>query len=214
MARNPGRDATSLIEVSDLQAWLESPEDRAVFNRAVFPKTQPTQPLEFLAVRHGEQQKVILQTKVFDVDSVPYCVREPLEPSEVGKLYRHYVTAGFHKTISTQDHYLVLLNETEQIVGGLSYRRMDDDVVHLDGIVVSGYLRGRGLNGAMLEDFCARMVNEGTKVIRTHFFVRHFYMQRGFRIDRRYGGLVRFLTNESTPEHPPSSMVLPHLLGD
>ncbi|HQM09305.1 MAG TPA: GNAT family N-acetyltransferase, partial [Polyangiaceae bacterium] len=179
MARNPGRDATSLIEVSDLQAWLESPEDRAVFNRAVFPKTQPTQPLEFLAVRHGEQQKVILQTKVFDVDSVPYCVREPLEPSEVGKLYRHYVTAGFHKTISTQDHYLVLLNETEQIVGGLSYRRMDDDVVHLDGIVVSGYLRGRGLNGAMLEDFCARMVNEGTKVIRTHFFVRHFYMQRG-----------------------------------
>ena len=214
MSRSPGRNATSLIEVSDLQALLDAPEDRAAFGRVVFPRMQPTQLLELLAVRHGDLQEVIVRSTVFDVASVRYDVREPLEPAEVGKLYRLYVTAGFLKTISAQDRFLVLLDESEQVVGGLSYQIVDEEVVHLDGIVMSGYLRGRGLNGALLEDFCARMANLGARVVRTHFFVRHFYMQRGFRIDRRYGGLVRFLTDGASSAESPAAPLLPQLFDD
>ncbi len=214
MAHCPGRNATSLIEVSDLQALLDDPQDRATFSRVVFPRMQPTQQLELLAVRHGDRQEVIVRSSVLDVASVRYDVREPLEPAEVGKLYRLYVTAGFLKTISAQDRFLVLLDETEQVVGGLSYRIVDEEVVHLDGIVVSGYLRGRGLNSALLEDFCSRMANQGTRVVKTHFFVRHFYMQRGFRIDRHYGGLVRFLTDGAPQARSPALPLLPQLFDD
>jgi ribosomal protein S18 acetylase RimI-like enzyme len=211
MARSPSRSASSLIEISELQSLLEDPEDRAAFNRLVFPHMKPTQQLELLAVRHGDERQVIVRSTISDVEGVRYDVREPLEPAEVGKLYRLYVTAGFLKTISTQERFLVILDETEQVVGGLSYQIMDQEVVHLEGIVVSGYLRGRGLNSALLEDFCARMANQGTRLVKTHFFVRHFYMQRGFRVDRRYGGLVRFLED---PPREPSSPILPGLFDD
>ena len=207
MARYPDRSATSHVEVSDLQGMLETEEDRGVFGRVVFPRMQPKQHIDLLSVRHGNMQEIIMRSEVRDVASVAYSVREPLEPAEVGKLYRLYVTAGFIKSITSQDMFLVLLDESEQVVGGLSHQMMDEGVVNLDGIVISRYLRGRGLNTALLEDFCARMANQGARVIKTQFFATHFYMRRGFRVDRRFGGLVRFLREE--PQTVAASLLPP-----
>ncbi|HXK62473.1 MAG TPA: GNAT family N-acetyltransferase, partial [Acidobacteriota bacterium] len=66
-------------------------------------------------------------------------------------------------------------------------------VVHLDGVVVARPLQGRGIGTALLDDFCARMANENASVVKTHFFLRQFCLPRGFQVDRRWGGLVRFL---------------------
>ena len=214
MARNPARNPTSMIEISDLQALLDDPDDRTAFSRLVFPHMQPTRQLELLAVRHGEEQQVIVRTSISDVEGVGYDVREPLEPAEVGRLYRLYITAGFLSTISTQDRFLVILDDTEQVVGGLSYKSIEPGVIHLGGIVVSGFLRGRGLNSALLEDFCARMTSQGARAIETHFFARHFYLQRGFSVDQRYGGLVRFLDAETETPHRVEPALVPELFDD
>jgi hypothetical protein len=45
----------------------------------------------------------------------------------------------------------------------------------------------------VLEDFATRMTSRGYGLIKTHFFLRRFYQQHGFRLDNRWGGLVRFL---------------------
>ncbi|MFT5315428.1 MAG: GNAT superfamily N-acetyltransferase, partial [Candidatus Krumholzibacteriia bacterium] len=68
-----------------------------------------------------------------------------------------------------------------------------DDAVFLDGIVVRQALAERGIGTAILSDFCTRMASRKYKSIRTHYFLRRFYEENGFKSDQRIGGLVRYL---------------------
>ncbi|MDX9791549.1 MAG: GNAT family N-acetyltransferase, partial [Candidatus Kapabacteria bacterium] len=90
--------------------------------------------------------------------------------------------------------YLVLLDSIGRIVGGICFRQTDDSSVLIDGSVVISSLANRGLGTAMLEDFCTRMVSKGYESVKTHFFIKNFYLNRGFSIDKRHGTLVRFLS--------------------
>ncbi len=191
--RRPDRPATHLVELSDLQALLTSVADRALFARLVFPHARPAQQVEVLAVGAGGQRQVIVRSQITDRRGGGYEVREPLGPAEIGLVYRLFYRAGFPKTISEQDRYFVAADQAGEIVGGICYKNPDAAVAHLDGIVVAGSLRGRGLSTALLEDLCLRLTGQGVRVLKTHFFLRHFYLRHGFQVDPRWGGLVRFL---------------------
>jgi hypothetical protein len=62
--------------------------------------------------------------------------------------------------------------------------------------VVNAAVTSRGIASALLEDFAVRMASRGVKVLRTSYIMRDFCEQRGFRLDRRWGGLVRMLADE------------------
>jgi long-chain acyl-CoA synthetase len=192
MFAHQGQLATTMVELSELQAAIRDPDDIAVFARMAFPHNSPEERLEVLAVGSGQKQ-VIVRSHVEDREGRVYNVREPVDAPEVGRLYRRYVQAGFPRTISSDDSFYVMLDSRDEIVGGVIYRRESPTVAHLRGIVVRHELKGRGLNGELLEDFCRRMANQGVEVVRTFFFARRFYMQHGFHVDRRWGGLVRVL---------------------
>ena len=195
MFAHQGQLATTMVELSELQAAIRDPDDVAVFARMAFPHNSPEERLEVLAVGSGQKQ-VIVRSHVVDGEGRVYTVREPVDAPEVGRLYRRYVQAGFPRTISADDSFYVMLDSRDEIVGGVIYRRESPTVAHLRGIVVRHELKGRGLNGELLEDFCRRMANQGVEVVRTFFFARRFYMQRGFHVDRRWGGLVRVLGDD------------------
>ena len=114
-------------------------------------------------------------------------------PAEVGQLYRLFLKAGFPLTISKADRYLVATDAAEQIIGGVVYHKLDPTAVFLDGIVVTQALAERGIAAAILQDFCTRLKTAGYETIKTHFFLRRFYQKHGFRIDQRWGGLVRHI---------------------
>ena len=191
--RQPERPATQLVELSDLQASLTDLDDRRAFRRLAFPRAEAAQELELLTVGEHDQEHVIVRSQVSDRHGVTYQVREPTEAAEVGQLYRLFLLAGFPKTISGRDRFFIATDEQEQIIGGVCYKVLDEEVVHLDGIVVARSLLDRGLTSALLEDFCTRLADGGCRAVRTHFFLRSFYQRRGFRTDSRWGGLVRFL---------------------
>jgi N-acetylglutamate synthase-like GNAT family acetyltransferase len=89
--------------------------------------------------------------------------------------------------------YYVVLNREDQIVAGICYRQTDAKTAHLDGLVRASSLKGRGLSAALLEDFLSRMTTRGVEAVSTHFVSQDFFGEHGFRVDRRWGGLVRFL---------------------
>jgi long-chain acyl-CoA synthetase len=196
MFAHQGQLATTMVELSELQAVMRDPDDVAVFARMAFPHNSPEERLEVLAVGSGQKQ-VVVRSHVVDQEGRVYTVREPVDAPEVGRLYRRYVQAGFPRTISSDDSFYVMLDNRDEIVGGVIYRRESPTVAHLRGIVVRHELKGRGLNGELLEDFCRRMANQGVEVVRTFFFARRFYTQHGFHVDRRWGGLVRVLGDEA-----------------
>ncbi|MCP3860411.1 MAG: GNAT family N-acetyltransferase, partial [Phycisphaeraceae bacterium] len=175
------RPATRLVELSDLQAALETPDDRRAFRRLAFPRVEPTHDIEVLTVGDREHGHVIMRSSVEDRRGATYTVAEPTHASEVGQVYRLFLMAGFPKAITETDRYLVLTDRDERIVGGVCYRELEEGMVHLDGIVVSRSLLARGLTSSLLEDFCARMANLGHRLVKTLFLLRRFYLKRGFR---------------------------------
>ena len=193
MFSHPGHRATELVELSDLQAVLDDPDDRLAFRRLAFPRAKPAHKLEVLAVGDRGKGQVIVRSKITDKQGGSLTVYEPTAPAEVGMVYRLFLLAGFPKTISERDCFFVAKNLDEQIIGGICYQVVSEAVVHLDGIVVARTFLNRGITSALLEDFCARMAERGFQVVKTHFFLRAFYQRRGFHTDQRWGGLVRYL---------------------
>ncbi len=193
MFQHPKRRSTQMVELSDLQDLMPDTDDRAAFNRLVFPHRLRHEQMEMQTVGRPERGQVIVRSLITDKRGSKYTVCEPAGPAEVGLLYRLFLQAGFPKTLSKADQYYVAIDEAEQIIGGLVYRTKGDEAVFLDGIVVRQAVGERGIAAAILADFCKRMASRKYASIKTHYFLRRFYEKHGFRMDQRLGGLVRFL---------------------
>jgi long-chain acyl-CoA synthetase len=191
--RQPATPAVHLEELYDLQATLKDPMSRETFSRMVFPRSRGTQLLDLRSIGSGDEKQVVVRSDVVDNRGAVYRVREPMSPAEMGQLYRMLRDSDYRQEILEQEQHLVIADEGEQVIGGLTYILQEKDVVYLRGLVVAASLKRRGIASALLEDFCTRMTARGARLIKTDFMARHFYSANGFRVDARWGGLVRQL---------------------
>lgn len=120
-------------------------------------------------------------------------MRQPIDPAEIGRLFRLYLESGMPLSLGDQARYLIAIDGEERIVGGICYKLLEPTVAHMDGLVISPALRGHSLGGELLEDFSNRLVSQGVRALNTHFISRPFLRAHNFQVDERWGGLVRFL---------------------
>jgi long-subunit acyl-CoA synthetase (AMP-forming)/ribosomal protein S18 acetylase RimI-like enzyme len=193
--------AVQLAELSDLQDTLTSEEDLEVFSRMVFPHLPSGRRVEVLKVEEGGRKQIIISSRIRDRFAGQYTFRESMDPREIGQLYRFFFSQNIPKAISEQDRYFVLIDAQERVVGGICYQHQEHQVVQMEGIVVATPLQGRGIGSAMEEEFCSRMFYKGIEVVRAHF-LQKFHLNRGYRVDKRWGTLVKFL-------EPPRMIVEP-----
>jgi GNAT superfamily N-acetyltransferase len=109
----------------------------------------------------------------------------------VGRLYRLLSESGLSPGASSRQ--LLLLDADDRIVGGITWRVAAPRVAHVEGVVIAPAVRAQKLAAALIEDFCARLASAGYAAVHTHFGPGPFPFAPGFRVDRRWGGLVRFL---------------------
>ncbi len=196
LAEKPHLRASQLVELFEVQESLDDPFDRGVFSQLVFPGAHFARPVEMFLV--GEENKhVVFETAISDRLGAVYKVREPVEPAEIGQIYRLSLRAGVPRALSERHQYLVVLDSAERVAGGLSFIAEEKDMVRLDGIVLSPSLRNRGLSQTLLRDFCSRLKGQGIKTVTTNFALATVPFGPEFRIDRKWGGLVCTL---ETPE--------------
>lgn len=193
MFRQPEIRPTHMVELSELQATLHRDADRLVFSRMVFPSGRSVKPLDVMAVGRQERGHVVVTSHVRDRRGDRYTIREPIDPAEIGRLYRLYLDSGMPLSLGDQARYLLAIDGEDRIVGGICHKLLEANVAHMDGLVIAGALRGHGLGGELLEDFCHRLESQGVTAVNTHFISRPFLRAHGFRVDERWGGLVRFL---------------------
>jgi len=192
---NPGLAAITSPSLSELQATLQSREDRHVFAHLVFPRSPEVSGLEVLAIGDRSIKQVVVKSHIKSRDGTDYSVREATEPSEIGQLYRLFLNQQFPKKVSELDRFLIVVDSLDRLVGGVCFEVESNKVVYLDGIVIARQLQNGGLGSALIEDFCMRMTNYAFEVVRTHFYRRDFYLKRSFQMDKRWAGLVRFLVS-------------------
>lgn len=189
----PGARRRRLEELSELQNLMTDPHDRDVFSHMVFPQARGAQRLDILRVGATEDKRILIRSIIRDAAGTPYEVRKPITPVEIGHLYRLILETDYPKRITAHDLQFVITDPEERVVGGLCYRWEDSNVVYLDGIVVSAALVNQGLGGGLVEDFCVRMEAQGARWVKTNFFLRQLFSKHGFKVNQRWGGLVRFL---------------------
>jgi long-subunit acyl-CoA synthetase (AMP-forming)/GNAT superfamily N-acetyltransferase len=189
---HPERSSTQRVELPELQALLPE-RDREAFRTLVFPKSHHGQEVRVRSVGEAEEKQVFVATEIRDKFGDRYELREPVRPEEIGTLYRLLYQVNVPKPAHEDDRYLLLIDKSERIVGGMTWRQSGNLAV-LDAIAVARPLQGRGLGVAQLEDLAGRLASAGIHVLKTAFMMREFLEPLGFKIDRRHGGLVRFLS--------------------
>jgi hypothetical protein len=116
---------TRMLELSELQGTLSRPEDRLVLSRLVFPGAELVRPLDVSAVgeRDRAHARVVVTSHLADNRGQDYRVREPIAPSEIGRLLRLFLGVGLPLKVSPGQLYYVVLNREDQIVAGICYRQ-------------------------------------------------------------------------------------------
>ena len=215
MVENPNRPPIQFLELSDLQAALQDVDDRNVFSRMVFPQFQQSNKLDILKAGESEDKHVLIHSTVKDKYGVEYILRPPVEPAEIGQLYRLFFNENYPKQISEQDQHLVLIDSQKRVVGGICYQIQDNTVSEIQGTVVASPIKDLGIGSAIIEDFCSRMASQGIYIIKTHFFMQPFFEKLGFHVDKSWGALVKFIVSEESMEKKIEEEVINSpLMGD
>ena len=96
-----------------------------------------------------------------------------------------------------EHQYLVAINDRSQVVGGAYYEIEEDGQnAHLEKIVVAEPYRRKGVADALMNELAARLRAAGVRTLTTGFFRPEYFYGYGFRIEKKYAGLVKSLEEE------------------
>jgi long-chain acyl-CoA synthetase len=201
MFLHPELAATQHVQLSDLQAKIDDPETREVLSRMIFPETQNPAAVEVQRV--GEREHVVVRSELLDKVGTRYTVRAPLDPAEIGQLYRLFHKEKYPQQVRAQDQYLVIIDRHWQLMGGLCYQLdSESQMAYVDAMVISSPVQRRGIGGALLHDFCTRMRELGVQIVKANLLLRGVCARQGFAQDTRWGGMVRFLGRPADNHKP------------
>ena len=191
----PQQHATKRLELLELQDLLSDKTDKVVLHKLVFPKLSAESPMELAISDESEQANIVLKSQIKDSLGTAYTIRNPISPFEIGSLNKLFIMDNYPIKIDNDLKYLILtdIEDEGNTVGGICYKILFPKIAHIEGIEISRPYRGKGLAGKLIEDLCKRLSNEGIKTVTTHYYLKAFFEKSSFKMDSRYGGLVRFL---------------------
>jgi long-chain acyl-CoA synthetase len=107
--------------------------------------------------------------------------------------------ANLHVTFTTEHEFLLCLDANETPIGGLFYRQLGPDRVHMEKLVVARRHRGKGVADGLMRDFFRRVRGRGARTVETGYFQPEYLRRYGFRTDPTSGGLVRDVDQDAFP---------------
>ena len=185
--------AFQLTELSDLQAELTTEAEKTVFNKLLFPDIKEKAKINVKKVGDKKNEHIVIYSKIYDKFNVEYTMREPVDAADIGEIYKLFFKENYPKEISAMDKHYVVTNANEQVIAGLCYKELEDNIVLIDGMAVTASLQGKGIGSAMMNDFFSRMKAKGFKFVKAHFLFGNYYLKHNFVIDKKWGALVREL---------------------
>ncbi len=188
--------ADELIDaVADLRSRLElGPDDDYFLARVSLPYLRPEDAAGFVSSHFGGRTQSVVVVSLEDADDRPFQVRHALSPKEVERLHRLYIAAKLDVRFRSEHQYLVAVNERGHVIAGIHYETGEEDKqAHLEKIVVAYAYRRKGVADGLMKEFFNRLRAAGIKTVTTGFFRPEYFYGHGFRIEKRYAGLVKSL---------------------
>lgn len=180
--------------IQELNSEFELTEKEHFFlTRLTYPHLKPTDFAAFLKIKGDSAIPSGLVVQFRDNDGNPFLIRNPISPKEISRLHKLFIEANLIVNFRTEHQYLVALSDRGFIIGGLFYSKSDDGSVHMDKIVVSDRYRKKAVSEGLMNELFSRMKSENIKYVTTGFFRPEYFYRFGFKIERKYSGLVKEL---------------------
>lgn len=195
--RQRNRDITPeelLDRFAAIQTENELNEREQFFlTRLSFPHLKPSDSAVFVNMKSDEHREANLIVEYEDYDGNPFYIRKPVSPKEISRLHQLFIETNLLVTFRPEHQFLVALSDRDYIIGGLFYQRMDEEIVHMEKIVVSNRYRRKGISQSLMNEFFNRLRSEHIQYVTTGFFRPEFFYHFGFTIESKYSGLVKDL---------------------
>ena len=190
-----------LNEISRIQNEFElNDKEKFFLTRLSYPHLKPSDSATFIKVDVEGSHAANLVVQVEDNEGNPFYIRKPITPKEISKLYQLFLDANLQVSFKPEHNFLVAISDRGFIIGGLFYSYLDKEVVHMEKIVVSNRFRRQGVSEIIMNEFSSRMFDEGFSFVTTGFFRPEYFYRFGFKIEKKYSGLVKDLKNSKKVE--------------
>ncbi|MBK7103861.1 MAG: GNAT family N-acetyltransferase [Ignavibacteriae bacterium] len=183
-----------LRELSRIQNEFKLSDKEIYFlTRLSYPHLKPTDSASFLHFATEGDHAANLVVQVDDHEGNPFYIRKPISPKEISKLYQLFIDANMQVSFKPEHKFLVAISDRGFIIGGMFYNQFEEEVVHMEKIVVSNRFRRKGVSEALMNEFFNRMKDEGFGYVTTGFFRPEYFYKFNFKIEKKYSGLVKKL---------------------
>ncbi len=186
---------------SDMRNRFELTDKEEFFlSRLSYPHLQPEDSAGWMRGpgNNGQQNDVVVTLE--DYEGVRYHVRKPISPKEISRLHRIFLEANLPVVFKPEHRYLIAVSERGFVIGGLFYRFLQENTVHIEKIVVTDKYRRKGISEGLMKEFFNRMRDAHFRYVTTGFFRPEYFYRFGFKIERKYAGLVKDLTELKAEE--------------
>ncbi|MGD8778653.1 MAG: GNAT family N-acetyltransferase [Ignavibacteria bacterium] len=184
----------ALSKFSNIKNELEISGDEEYFiSRLTYPYLKPADFAELIYSESEGAPPVNLVVQYLDYDGNPFSIRKPVSPKEISRLHQLFLEENLMVTFKAEHQFLVAISDRGYIIGGLFYYRSSESTVHMDKIVVSERYRRLGIGDKLMNELFNRQLAEKIDFITTGFFRPEYFYKFGFKIEKKYTGLVKEL---------------------
>jgi GNAT superfamily N-acetyltransferase len=203
-ARAPAAGGLDLEEqVAALRgAVAPTAEEDWFLARMTYRHLAPTDEAALISMPAGGTFVTEVVTALADGDGQRLTVRGPVSPREVSRLLHLFQDANLDVVFTAEHEFLLCLDASEVPGGGLFYRRLGRDRVHMEKLVVARRHRGGGVADGLVREFFRRLHARGVRRVETGWFQPETLARYGFRTDPTSGGLARDLGPETLEDRP------------
>jgi long-chain acyl-CoA synthetase len=153
----------------------------------------PTDEVALISMPSGGHYVTEVVVALTDEAGDRFTVRGPVSPREVARLLHMFHESNLQVTFTTEHEFLLCLDPKDTVIGGLFYRQVSPDRVHMEKLVVGRKHRGKGVSDGLVREFVRRLRARGVRRLETGYFQPEYLRRFGFRTDPTSGGLVRDL---------------------
>jgi predicted GNAT family acetyltransferase len=170
-----------------------SEEEKFFLTRLNYPYLKPKDTAALIHAESygGDSSNLVVQ--LTDEEGNPFIIRSPVSPKEISRLHSLFLESNLIVNFRPEHRFLVALSERGFIIGGLFYELIDEQTAHMDKIVVSTRYRKTGISENLMNEFLKRLKSEHIKYVTTGFFRPEYFYKFGFKVEKKYSGLVKEL---------------------
>ncbi len=186
---------------SHLQLVIDSnnitEDERYFLTQLLFEHLDATQEGELISWELGDKGRLDLVSVVGDIHGDVFKIRPPFHPKEIANFHSILTQSHLSSRFQQNHEFLFIINQGNHLVGGIYWKEINPQIAYIEKIVVRPTYRKRLLSTQLLNELFNRLRNRRYEFVTVGFFQAGLFYKHGFKIDKKFGGLVKSLHLDS-----------------